>query len=99
MISANLLQTFAHLLHLLIQLYILIIIARTFISWMGSIPPIPIVTILYRLTNPIFRFVHWRMPFFIIGNIDLTPMVIIFALYFIDNLLTELILNFARSLH
>ena len=99
MIVANIFRTFAQLFHLLIQLYILIIIVRSFISWMGGIPPNPVVTILYRLTDPIFRLVHRRLPFLIIGGIDVTPMMIIIALYFIDHLLTGLMLDFSQTLH
>lgn len=98
MIPADILRTFAYLLHLLIQFYILIIIARSFISWMGDIPRNPVVTILFRLTDPLFRFVHRRLPFLIVGGIDITPMIIIIALYFIDHLLTNWMLGLVQTL-
>lgn len=99
MIAANILRTFANLFHLLIQLYILVIIVRSFISWMGDIPPNPLITILCRLTDPLFRFVHRRLPFLIVGGIDITPMIIVIALYFIDHLITGLMLDFAKTLY
>ena len=98
MISASLLRALAQLIHTLIQLYILVIIVRAVISWMGDIPPNPLVMIIIRLTDPLFRFLHRRMPFLIVGGIDISPMIIVFALYLLDSLVTGLILDFARTL-
>ncbi len=98
MISASFLRALAQIIHTLIQLYILVIIVRAIISWMGDIPPNPLVMIIIRLTDPLFRFLHRRMPFLIVGGIDISPMIIVFALYLLDSLVTGLILDFARTL-
>ncbi len=99
MISASIFRAFAQLVHTLIQLYILVIIARAVISWLGDITPNPLVMIIMRLTDPLFRFIHRRLPFLIIGGIDISPMVIVFALYLLDSLATGLLLDFAQTLH
>ncbi|MDQ1351774.1 MAG: YggT family protein [Acidobacteriota bacterium] len=98
MISASVLQAIARVIHTLIQLYILLIIVRTVISWLGDIPPNPLVMIIIRLTDPLFRFLHRRMPFLIVGGVDITPMIVVFALYLLDNLVTHLLLDYARTL-
>lgn len=98
MISASFLRALAQIIHTLIQLYILVIIVRAVISWMGDIPPNPLVMVIIRLTDPLFRFLHRRMPFLIVGGIDISPMIIVFALYLLDSLVTGLILDFARTL-
>lgn len=98
MIFANILQALVYILHFLIQIYIMLIVVRAFISWMGDIPHHPLINLLYRLTNPVLRFVRWRFPFLIIGGIDITPMIIIMALYFIDHLLTGWLLRLIRTL-
>ncbi|MCX6579560.1 MAG: YggT family protein [Candidatus Aminicenantes bacterium] len=98
MIPANILRALAQVFHTLIRLYTLVIIARAVISWLGNIPPNPLVMIIFRLTDPLFRFIHRRMPFLIVGGIDITPMIIVFALYLLDNLVTGLILDFAGTL-
>lgn len=98
MIPANILRALAQLFHTIIQLYILVIIARAVISWLGNIPPNPLVMIIFRLTDPLFRFIHRRMPFLIVGGIDITPMIIVFALYLLDNLVIGLMRDFTGTL-
>ncbi len=81
------------LIHYSIQIYIYIIIIRSVISWIGSIPPNPFIMLLRRLTDPVFRFVHKNLPFTIIGGIDVSPIIIVIALYFIDNLALRIMIN------
>ncbi len=97
MIIENFLRAFAQVFHMVIQLYILIIIVRAVISWVGNIPRSTFTMILRRLTDPVFRFVHRVLPFTIIGGIDISPIIIVLALYFIDNFLTGLMLSYAAS--
>jgi YggT family protein len=96
-IIENFLRAFAHVFHLVIQLYILVIIVRTVISWMSNIPRSTFTMIIRRLTDPVFRFVHRTLPFTIIGGIDISPIIILIALYFIDNFFTGLLLSYAAS--
>jgi YggT family protein len=96
-IIENFLRAFAHVFHMAIQLYILVIIVRAVMSWMGHIPPNTFTIILRRLTDPVFRFVHRVLPFTIIGGIDISPIIIVIALYFIDNFFTGLMLSYAAS--
>jgi YggT family protein len=96
-IIENFLRAFAQVFHMVIQLYILVIVVRVVISWMGNIPHSTFTMILRRLTDPLFRFVHRVLPFTIIGGIDISPIIIVLALYFIDNFLTGLLLSYAAS--
>ncbi len=98
MILGNFLQSFAPIFHYLIQAYIVIIIIRSVISWVGTIPPNPFIMLLRRLTDPVFRLVHRYIPFLIVGGIDISPIVIVAVLYFIDNFLTRVMLDFAATL-
>lgn len=97
MIINNFLWAFAQLFHTLIQIYIIIIIIRSVISWMGHIPPNRFIMILRRLTDPVFRLVHRHLPFLVVGGIDISPIVIVVVLYFIDNFFTGLLLDLAVS--
>ena len=83
---------------MLIQIYIIIIIVRSIISWVGTIPPNPFIMILRRLTDPVFRLVHRHLPFLIVGGLDISPIVILVVLYFIDNFITGVMLDFAATL-
>ncbi len=89
MIFDDLLISFINLLQLAIQAYIIIILIRSVISWAGQIPQNRFVYFLKRLTDPVFRFVHKYFPFTIIANIDISPILIIFLLYFVNNLLSR----------
>ncbi|MCI0470736.1 MAG: YggT family protein [Candidatus Aminicenantes bacterium] len=98
MIAGNFLKALAQLIHTLIQVYIIIIIVRSLISWLGNIPPNPLTIILRKLTDPLFRFVHRVLPFSIVGGVDISPIIIVLVLYFIDNFLYSVMLGFAAQL-
>ena len=98
MIFGNFIRSLTHLIHLIIQAYIIIIIIRSVISWMGTVPPNRFIYFLRRLTDPVFRFVHRVVPFSIIGGIDISPIIIIIALVFVDNLFTGLMMGYADQL-
>ena len=48
MIAGHLLRALAHLIHLAAQAYIFIILIRAVLSWMGPMPPGPLINILRR---------------------------------------------------
>ena len=98
MIFSNFIRALTQLVHLLIQAYILIIIVRSVISWMGTLPSNRFIYLLRRLTDPVFRFTHRMVPFSIIGGIDISPIIIIVALVFIDNVFTGLMMGYADKL-
>jgi YggT family protein len=75
------------LIHSIITRYIWIIIISAVLSFVQPDPRNPIVDILNRLTLPAFNFVRQKLPFVIFSGIDLSPIVIIFGLQFIDTIL------------
>jgi len=72
-------------------LYIWIIIIASFLSFVRPDPHNPIVQVLYRLTEPVFAFIRKKLPFVVISGIDLSPLVIIFGLQFIDIIIRNLL--------
>ena len=75
------------LLHSLISLYIWVVIIGAVLSFIQLDPRNPIVEVLNRLTQPVFYFVRQKMPFVVFSGIDLSPIVIVLGLQFIDTLL------------
>jgi YggT family protein len=75
------------LIHSIISLYIWVIIISAVLSFVQPDPRNPIVDILNRLTQPAFSFVRQKMPFVVFSGIDLSPIIIIFGLQFIDTLM------------
>jgi YggT family protein len=81
-----------------IHVYIFIILIRAVISWMGNIPTNNFIILLRRLTDPVFRFVHRHLPFTIIGGIDISPIIIVMALYLINAVVISTLGDYARQL-
>ena len=95
--SGNFFGALAQIIHFAIHVYIFIIIIRSVASWMGNVPPNPFFNLLKRLTDPVFRFVHRVLPYnvTVIGNIDISPIIIILALLLVDWLFTGLLSDYA----
>jgi len=85
----NLLYAIMQLVHSIISLYIWVVIIAAVLSFIQPDPRNPIVDILNRLTQPVFTFVRKKFPFVVFSGIDLSPIVIIFGLQFIDTLLVR----------
>jgi YggT family protein len=79
------------LIQTLMTLYIWVVIIASLLSFVQPDPNNPIVQILYRLTEPALSFVRRKMPFVMMGGIDLSPLVIIFGLQFIDIVIRNLL--------
>ena len=96
-VASNFVLAIARVLELAINAYIWIIIARAIISWVNPDPYNPIVRFLYRVTEPVLRPVRHRMPTFSMG-LDLSPMVVILILYFLDWFLVSTLRDLALGL-
>ena len=72
------------LLHTVINVYIWIVIIAALLSFVRPDPQNPIVQIIYRLTEPVYSFIRRKLPFVVLSGIDLSPLVIILGLQFID---------------
>jgi YggT family protein len=96
-VAENLLLALANLIHLVLQAYFWIIIARAILSWVNPDPFNPIVRFLYRVTEPVLRPIRRRLPTMQMG-LDLSPMVVILAIYFLQTFLVESLRDLAYSL-
>ncbi len=65
------------LLNALLQLYIFIVIGRAVISWVNADPYNPVVRFLVQVTDPPLEYIRRYIPS--MGGLDLSPMVLIFA--------------------
>ena len=77
--------------------YFWIIIARVVFSWINPDPFNPIVRFVYRVTEPVLRPIRRRLPTLQMG-LDLSPMIVILALYFLQSFLVESLRDLAVSL-
>lgn len=96
MILATFIQAIAQILSMVINIYIWVIIIAALLSWVNPDPSNPIVQILRRLTEPAYAYVRRYIPT-VIGGIDLSPIIIILALQFLDLFLVRVLFNLAQS--
>jgi len=96
-VASNFVLALARLLELVITAYIWIIIARAIVSWVSPDPYNPIVRFLHRVTEPVLRPVRYRLPTLAMG-LDLSPLVVILVLYFIDWFLVSSLRDLALGL-
>ncbi|MGA1931529.1 YggT family protein [Arcobacter sp. YIC-464] len=73
----------------IIFLYKWVIIISAILTWVKPDPYNPIVQMLYRLTEPAYAFVRRYIPT-VFGGMDLAPIILIFALIFIETFLKSL---------
>ncbi len=97
-VLGNILGTIAALLHTLINIYTIVIVVSSLLSWVNPDPYNPVVRILRSLTEPVYDFVRRYVPFTRAGAIDLTPLIILLALFLIDGAIVQSIADFARRM-
>jgi YggT family protein len=81
-ILANFLVAVAGVLSLVLTLYFWILIARALLSWVNPDPRNPIVRFLHNATEPVLYPVRRVLPY--MGGVDLSPLVVIAAIYFLQ---------------
>jgi len=86
-VAGNFMTALALVLHMLLQAYIWVVIIRALISWVNPDPWNPIVRMLNRLTDPLLEPIRRKM-FRMMGDggmgIDLSPLILIAVIYFLD---------------
>ncbi len=70
-----------------LHLYMWIIIARTVLSWVSPDPYNPVVRFIYNITEPVMGRIRKSLPVSF-GGIDLSPLIILMAIMFLQEFLT-----------
>ncbi len=83
-ILTNLILALAKIIHIVLNLYMYMIIARAIISWVNADPYNSIVRFLYNATEPVLYAIRRRFPVFF-GGIDFSPMIVILVILFLDD--------------
>jgi YggT family protein len=96
-VISNLVGAVAQLLDMVLWAYLWIIIIRALISWVNPDPWNPVVQFLHRATEPVLAPIRRRLPTWRTG-IDLSPLVAILAIYFLQWFLVATLRDFARSI-
>ena len=85
---ANFLSAFAKVLGMALELYMWVIIIRALLSWVNPDPYNPIVRFLNSITEPVLYRVRKAVPMHGMG-LDLSPILVILAIYFLQIFLVQ----------
>ncbi len=96
-ILGNFLLAIGEVLGGLLSLMVFVLIARAVISWVNPDPYNPIVRFLHSATDPLLKPLRRYIPL-VGGGIDITPIVLLFILYFLKIALVQTILDYAAQL-
>ncbi len=90
------LQALASVVHLLLMAAIIIVIARALLSWVSPDPYNPIVRMIHQFSEPLLFPVRKRVPY--IGGVDLSPLIVLLGLSFLDNFLVATLQRVASQM-
>lgn len=96
-IFANLLLAIANILNIALTIYMWIVIISAVISWVNPDPYNPIVKFLRAVTEPVYRPIR-RLIGYRLGPIDISPMIVILAIIFVQKFLVSSLIEFAYKL-
>lgn len=95
---ANFIMTTARILHYLLMIYIWVIIFRAILSWVRIPSLYPVALVLYNLTEPVLRPFRKIVPPRTLGGIDISPLIVIILIIFVDSVIVKTLLIYARQL-
>jgi YggT family protein len=76
----------------LLDLYSWVIIAAALMSWVNPDPRNPIVMFLRRVTEPVLEPVRRLLPPWKTGGLDLSPLIVLIAIQFIERVILRSLL-------
>ncbi len=86
-----LISSFLTIVVTVISLYKWVVIISAILSWVKPDPYNPVVQMLYRLTEPVYAKIRRVIPT-TFGGLDLAPLILIFALIFLETFLQKVLL-------
>ncbi|MDA8433152.1 MAG: YggT family protein [Nitrospiraceae bacterium] len=87
----------AKIIDMLLEIYKWVVIVAALISWVSPDPYNPIVRFLYNVTEPVFRPVR-RIIGYRLGPIDISPIIVILAIIFVQSFLVRSLIKIGISL-
>ncbi len=96
-VLGNLLLATANILDIILDIYKWVIIIAALISWVNPDPYNPIVRFLYSVTEPVLRPIR-RLIGFRLGPIDISPIIAILAIVFIQRFLISSLIELAYKI-
>jgi YggT family protein len=95
-ILGNFLVAAARIIDIALTVYMWIIIIRAVLSWVNPDPYNPIVRLLYQVTDPVMDRIRRWIPWQGMG-IDISPIIILLAIVFLQNFLVPSLIQLGYS--
>ena len=92
----NFLMAIAKLINFALSAYMWVVIGSAVISWVNADPYNPIVRFLRQATDPLLLRIRRMLP--VMGGFDLSPMVLILAIVFLQSFLVPTLMQIGQSL-
>lgn len=96
-VIGNLVLAIANILDMVLSIYTWVVIIAALISWVSPDPYNPVVRFLYAVTEPVFRPIR-RLIGFRLGPIDISPIIVILAIVFIQKFLITSLMDLGHKL-
>lgn len=95
---ANFLNASANIIHVVLMIYVWIVIIRAVLSWVNVPSLHQVAIILYYLTEPVMRPFRRIIPPQRLGGLDITPVIVILLILFVDSFIVKSISLYAQQL-
>ncbi len=96
LVLSNFVNAIATLVNVILTVYIWIIIGRAVVSWVNADPDNPIVRFLVQVTEPLLSRIRRVLP--VMGGFDLSPLVLLLAIIFIQSFIVPTLRGMAMTL-
>jgi YggT family protein len=95
-VFGNFLAAVAHVMDVVLTLYMWIVIISALISWVNPDPYNPVVRFLRGATEPVLRPIRQRLP--VAMGIDFSPIIVILGILFLKRFLVASLLEMASRM-
>jgi YggT family protein len=96
-VFGNFLAALAHVMDVVLTLYMWIVIIAVLISWVNPDPYNPVVRFLRGATEPVLRPIRHRLPL-AMGGLDFSPLIVILGILFLQRFLVASLLEMASRM-
>ena len=97
-IVGNVILGIAKVLGVVLNIYMWVIIIRALLSWVNPDPYNPIVQFLTRATEPVLRQLRKLVPPWKMGGFDLSPLIAILIIYFLEIAVVDTLVRIGNSM-
>lgn len=96
-VIGNFLYALAVVVDYALTIYLWIVIARAVLSWVSPDPYNPIVRFIHNVTEPVLCRIRRLLPFDL-GGLDISPIIVLLAVIFLQKFLVGSLMGLSRTL-